>query len=346
MKVLIADKFEQSGVDGLGALGCDVRMDPSLGPETLLGALAESGVEVLIVRSTKVPAQVIDGADALKLIIRAGAGHENIDSDAAGARGVPVCNCPGMNGIAVAELAMALLLSCDRRVAEQTAQLRAGRWNKAEFAKARGLKGLRLGIVGLGSIGVAFAKRALAFEMDVVAWSRSLTTERAEAAGVRFGGTSREDLLRMVGDCDAVSMHVAAAPETEGMCDTAFFEAMRDGAYFVNTSRGKVVDEDALRAAMEGKGVRAGVDVYQNQPAEKTGEWSWRLASLPGVAGCTHHVGASTDQAQQAVAEETVRIVRVFLESGKAENCVNADALADASEMVTTPSGAKAAAKG
>jgi D-3-phosphoglycerate dehydrogenase len=322
VKVLVADKFEASGLEGLKKSGFEVVYEPSAGAEGLAAALATVKPEVLVVRSSKVPASVIDGALSLKGIIRAGAGVDNIDTAAATAKGIAVCNCPGMNAVAVAELTMALLLCCDRRIPEQTAELKAGKWNKKEYARARGLKGLTLGVVGLGAIGREVVSRARAFGMEVWGWSRSLTAHGARGLGARFGGNDRASLLKMVSVCDAVTVHVAGTPETKRLCDAEFFAAMRPGAYFVNTSRGSVVDEGALRGAIQGKGLRAGLDVYENQPASPQGEFACEAARLPGVT-CTHHCGASTDQAQQAVADEVVRMAGVYATTGRFENCVN-----------------------
>lgn len=322
MNVLIADKFEKAGVEGARALGLNVVYAPDAGAQGLATLLAEHRPEVLVVRSTKVPAAAIAGAPTLRLIIRAGAGVDNIDVAAATKAGIRVCNCPGMNAAAVAELAMGLLIACDRRLCETTAELKAGRWNKKEFGKARGLKGTTLGIVGFGNIGREVARRARAFEMELLAWSHSLTPEVAAEYGVEITPDTREGLLDLARRSDAVSVHVAATPQTAKLIDREFFAAMKPGAIFINTSRGSVVDETALREAIAGKGIRAGLDVYEQQPGEPIAEWQSPTALCPGVV-CSHHIGASTEQAQNAVAEETVRILRVYKETGRAENCVN-----------------------
>ena len=322
MRVLIADKFEDSGIHALKAAGCEVTLEPGLGPDTLPEALARVEPEILIVRSTKVPASVIEGQGSLKGIIRAGAGHDNIDSAAASGKGVAVCNCPGMNAVAVAELAMGHIINCDRRLPAQDAELRTGHWNKKEYAKARGLKGLTLLLVGMGAIGREVATRANAFGMDTIGWSRSLTPQSAGQMGVRFGGSTQDDLKRLLSQADVVSMHVAATPETKGMCDASFFGAMKDGAYFINTARGTLVDEAALLEAVKTKGLRAGVDVYQNQPGTPDEPFDTTLAKSDAVC-CSHHCGASTDQAQNAVADETVRIVTEYQKSGHFINVVN-----------------------
>ncbi|HST52407.1 MAG TPA: 3-phosphoglycerate dehydrogenase family protein [Pyrinomonadaceae bacterium] len=317
MRVLIADKFEQSGRDGLDAAGCEFSYQPDVKDESLVEAIGAYLPDALVVRSTKVTEAMLD-AGALKLIVRAGAGYNTIDVAAASRRGVYVSNCPGKNSVAVAELAFALVLALDRRIADNVIELRAGRWNKKEFSKARGLFGHTLGLVGTGQIGREVAARAQAFGMNVVAWSRSLTDESAAELGVE----RRASLLDVARDSDIVSVHVALKPETRGLINSDFFGAMRDGAYFVNTSRGEVVDQDALRRAMHEKGIRAGLDVYANEPTSATGDFTDDIAREPNLYG-THHIGASTDQAQEAIAAETVRIIRIFKETGRVPNVVN-----------------------
>src|ERR687889_404553 len=226
MRVLIADKFEQSGRDGLDAAGCEFSYPPEVKDEALVEAIRSYGPDVLVVRSTKVTEQMLD-AGALKLIVRAGAGYNTIDVAAASRRGVYVSNCPGKNSVAVAELALALILALDRRVADNVIQLREGRWNKKEFSKARGLLGRTLGLVGTGQIGREVAQRAKAFGLNVVAWSRSLTDETAAELGVERRGSP----LDVARDSDIVSVHVALNPETRGFIGSEFFGAMREGAY-------------------------------------------------------------------------------------------------------------------
>jgi len=317
MRVLIADKFEQSGRDGLDAAGCEFSYQPDVKDDTLVEAIRSYQPDALVVRGTKVNEQMLD-AGALKLIVRAGAGYNTIDVAAASRRGVYVSNCPGKNSVAVAELALALILALDRRVADNVIQLRAGHWNKKEFSKARGLLGRTLGLVGTGQIGREVATRARAFGMSVVAWSRSLSDELAAELGVE----RRDSLKDVARDADIVSVHVALKPETRGLINSDFFDAMREGAYFVNTSRGEVVDQDALRRAMREKNIRAGLDVYADEPTSATGEFADDIAREPNLYG-THHIGASTDQAQEAIAAETVRIIRTFKETGRVPNVVN-----------------------
>jgi len=341
MKVLIADKFEASGVEGLKAAGCEVVHQPDLKDEALARAIAETAADVLVVRSTKVTEPMLE-AGRLSLVVRAGAGYNTIDVAAASRRGIYVSNCPGKNSIAVAELAMALILALDRRVPDNVAELRAGQWNKKEYAKARGLYGRTLGLLGAGNIAREVIRRGLAFGLHVILWSRRfdgedrpLSKEEAQALGldsaasIALAPTPADVAAR----CDILSVHLALKPETRGLVDAALLGRLKPGATFINTSRGEVVDHEALAAAVREKGLRVGLDVYGSEPATATGEMNDPLVSLPGVYG-THHIGASTDQAQEAIAAETVRIVRTYLQTGHVPNVVNLCRKTPASHML------------
>ncbi|HQN08817.1 MAG TPA: phosphoglycerate dehydrogenase [Thermoanaerobaculia bacterium] len=318
MRVLVADKFEETGLEGLRSLGCEVYYEPKLEGEALGWRLRDTAAEVLVVRSTKVTAAEMDQGRNLSLVVRAGAGVNTIDLAAASARAISVSNCPGKNAVAVAELAWGLILALDRRIAEQTADLKAGLWNKAEYGRARGLAGRTLGIAGFGAIGREVAARGRAFGMEVVAWSPSLTAERAAEAGVVRVASLRELASRS----DVVSVHLALTKETRGVLGGAFFDAMRPGALFVNTSRGETVNAAALKEAIATKAIRAGLDVFEREPSGGTGAFDDEVGRLPGVVG-THHVGASTEQAQNAIASEVVRIVAAFKATGEVPNAVN-----------------------
>ena len=185
MRVLFADKLPDQARTRLAAAGFEVSAEPTLSGEALTGRLAELEPDVLVVRSTKVTAADVAAATSLSLVVRAGAGVNTIDLDACSGAGVFVANCPGKNAVAVAELTFGLLLAIDRHIVDGAADLRAGRWNKKAYSKAAGLKGRVLGLLGFGGIGRAVARRAQAFGMPVVAWSRSLTDEAAAEAGVQ-----------------------------------------------------------------------------------------------------------------------------------------------------------------
>ena len=323
MKVLVADKFEQSGLKALAAMGCEVSYQPDAVEQALADAVRATAADVLVVRSTKVPESVLD-AGPLSLIVRAGAGVNTIDVAGASARGIYVSNCPGKNSVAVAELALGLMLALDRRIPDNVAELRAGTWNKKEFSKARGLHGRTLGLLGFGNIGQEVAARARAFGMPVVVWSRRLAADPPEAARLA------EDLditvvatpAEVVQVADVLSVHLALAADTRGFVNAALLSHLKRGAYFVNTARAEVVDQPALVAAIREKGLRAGLDVFASEPTGPAGAFADDIVQVPGVYG-THHIGASTDQAQDAIATETVRIVRTYKDTGRVPNVVN-----------------------
>ncbi len=315
MKVLIADKLSKSTEEALEQLGATIDVQPDLGPDTLPGAIGDA--QVLVVRSTKVTAETINAGSRLSLIVRAGAGVNTIDVKEASKRGIYVTNCPGKNSAAVAELAIGLLIACDRRIVAASGDLRNGKWRKKEYGKARGLHGRTLGVVGVGMIGREVIRRAQGLGMQVVAWSRSLDEERAADLGVEYASTPLEVARRG----DAVSLHVAATPETNGMVNTEFLDAMKDGAILINAARGDIVDRQALVNAIEQKSLRVGLDVFAGEP--KKGEAPFSDTELAALVTATPHIGASTDQAAEAIASEVVRIVRLFRETGKPVNTVN-----------------------
>ncbi len=323
MKVLIADKFEQSGIDGLEAAGCDVQYDPNLKDDQLVEALRSSGAQVLVVRSTPVTAAMLD-AGQLSLIVRAGAGVNTIDVDAASRRGIYVSNCPGKNAVAVAELTFALMLALDRRLADNVADLKGGKWNKKEYSKARGLFGRTLGLIGFGNIGQEVASRAQAFGMPVLVWSRRFTSnaELEWQANEQWGIQVMASAENVAAHADVISIHLALSKDTRGFVGAEILDQVKPGAMLINTARAEVLDYAALADAVRTKGLRVGLDVFANEPTGAEGGFEDPLLSLPNVIG-THHIGASTDQAQEAIAAETVRIVKTFFETGRVPNVVN-----------------------
>jgi D-3-phosphoglycerate dehydrogenase len=296
------------------------------------------------VRGSKVTAAMLD-AGRLALIVRAGAGYNAIDVAAASRRGIYVSNCPGKNAIAVAELAFALMLAIDRRIPENVADLRAGVWNKKEYARARGLYGLTLGLLGVGSIGREMIRRAAGFGMNVVIWSRRfdgqsgpLSEQDARDLGVE--GAQRQvgiDVVASPGDAawrsDVLSVHVALSDATRHLVNANVLAQLKPGAMIINTARGEVIDYAALTAAIREKGLKVGLDVFAREPATAKGAFTDPIASVPGVYG-THHIGASTDQAQEAIAAETVRIIRSYKETGRVPNVVNLATRTPATHML------------
>jgi D-3-phosphoglycerate dehydrogenase len=317
MKVLIADKFPEDGRAALAQAGVEVVYDPELNDAALTAAVRSTAADILVVRGTKVPAATLAGG-RLSLVVRAGAGYDTIDVQAASARGIYVSNCPGKNSVAVAELTFALMLALDRRIPANVADLKAGRWNKAEYSKARGLFGRTLGLVGLGRIGQEVLSRARAFGMRVVAWSRSLTPQLAASLDVQLKGSPTE----VAAACDVLSIHVALNSGTRNLIDRGVLDALRPGSYFINTARAEVVDQAALYETVRDRGIRAGLDVFAGEPSGGVGTVEDRIFELDGVIG-THHIGASTDQAQEAIADETVRIIREYVRTGHVPNVIN-----------------------
>jgi D-3-phosphoglycerate dehydrogenase len=315
MKLLIADKLPLAHVEKLRKI-VEVEYEPDLTADSLREHTA--GANILVVRGTKVRADGIERADELELIVRAGAGTENIDLDAASARGVYVTNCPDKNSAAVAELTMGLLLAVDRRIPEQNMALRERKWDKTGFSKADGLKGKVFGVIGTGAVGKEVIKRAKAFDMSVVAWSRSLTDEKAVELGVSRARTIDE----LLGKCDIISLHVAFTPETKHLLSADRVAKLKPGTIVLNTSRGAIIDNAALMQALQTGRIRVGLDVYEDEPAEGKGEFTSMFAAVPNWVG-THHIGASTAQAQNATADETVRIIETYVGTGNVENCVN-----------------------
>lgn len=318
MKILIADKFEEQGMDALRARGHEVIARPGLQGLNLAEAVHNARCDVLVVRSTKVTKDILAASPNLKLVIRAGSGFDTIDVPEATQRNIRVCNCPGMNSVAVAELTIGLMIALDRRIVEETDDLRRGIWNKKEYSRARGLKGRTLGIVGLGRIGYEVAKRAKAFEMQIVYHDVIPQPEVEKELGVR-----RVPFEKLLRDSDFITLHVPGGAATTHLIGREELDQMKPTAFLLNCARGGVVDEVALAGAIEeGKIAGAALDVFEIEPPISEGPFADPIGRTPHVYG-THHVGASTEQAQQAVADEVVNIVDAFAKRGEFLHCVN-----------------------
>ena len=320
MRILFADAFPPQQLERLRGQGHECDFAPTLTGDDLPGAIP--GFDALVVRSTRVGAAVLEAGDSLKLVVRAGAGTNTIDTARARELGIDVCNVPGANALAVAELALGLIISADRRIPDNVADLRNGEWNKKRYSKARGLFGRSLGIVGAGAIGMAVAERAAAFGMRilVVASPRRGDAVRARLAAV--GATELPSLGELAEQSDFLSVHVPGGTQTKALVNRDILARMRPGAVLVNTSRSDVVDESALIEALDTKGIRAVVDVYDGEPTSGEGRFDSLLARHPNVYG-THHIGASTEQAQLAVADGVANVIAAFVD-GNVINCVNA----------------------
>ncbi len=327
MKILFADSVDPERVKSLEAAGHECRLDPALSAENLPQAVTDA--EALVVRSTKVSAATIKAGRDLGIVVRAGAGTDNVDREAASAASVYVCNVPGRNAVAVAELTMGLLIAIDRHIADGVADLRAGRWDKGRYTVAEGLAGKTMAILGLGEIGLAVAERAKAFGITVQAIRKDGRPDDVLARIRSIGIRLVDDEEALLNNADIVSIHVPKSSSTDGLVDARFLARLPDGAIILNTSRGEVVDEAALLDALDNRGMRAGLDVYDNEPSAKTGKFQSALSMHPSVVG-SHHIGASTTQAQESVADGMVEVLEAYA-GGNVINCVN---------LVTEPLGA------
>lgn len=321
MRILFADTFPEQYLTQLTADGHDVDYQPALTAEDMPRVIP--GAEVVVVRSTKVTAETINTSDQLALIIRAGAGTNNIDVKAAAVRGIFVCNTPGKNAIAVAEVTMGLMLAIDRLIPDNVMAMREQKWNKKRFSQTNGIFGRNLGIIGAGQIGMEVARRAHVFGMNLFIdeetqrWSTAEALKQLHSMGCTILNTRTE----LAEKCDVITLHVPETPETKCMINRAFLSHVQPNAIILNASRGSVIVDEDLIDAMNEKGIRCGLDVFNNEPSGSTGEINTPLSQHPNVYG-THHIGASTEQAQMAIAEETMTIIRDF-EKGLIDHWVN-----------------------
>jgi D-3-phosphoglycerate dehydrogenase len=322
MNILIADKLSPLAISELEKLGATITNEPNLTSEELPARL--DGIEILIVRSTKVTEAAIQAGKDLSLIVRAGAGVNTIDVAAASAQCIHVANCPGKNKDAVAELTIGMLVAADRRITFAAEDLRAGKWGKKEYGKADGLRGKTLGIIGLGAIGQSVAQIAQAMGLNVISHSLDLTPERAKLLGIGYC----ETLDELIGESDAITVHLPSNADTKHMINADFLNKMKDGAILINTSRGQIHDTQALKAAIKEKGLKVALDVYENEPA--AGDPDFADTELAKMVTGTPHIGASTTQASTAIAMEAVRVVKAFRDTGSPVNSVNLRSSAEA----------------
>ena len=319
MDLLFACRLPEQTITDLESQGHVCVVEPKLKADELAARIA--GFDGLVVRSTKVKRPVFEAADRLALVIRAGAGTNTIDTDAAATHGVFVCNVPGRNAAAVAELTMGLLLAIDRRIPDNVADLRRGHWDKDRYSKAGGLLGSTMGIIGLGSVGLAVAERAAAFGIKVQTLDKPGRAAHILSRAEELDIAMCDSVAELVSSSDIVTLHVPSAKDTRHLVDESFLAHLRPGAILLNTSRGDVVDEQALLEKLDAGSVRVGLDVFADEPSGGKGAWDSALARHPGVVA-THHIGASTEQAQRAIAAGVTEIVEAFM-SGEARHCVN-----------------------
>ncbi|MCD6120960.1 MAG: phosphoglycerate dehydrogenase [Spirochaetales bacterium] len=312
MKILVSDKIANEGLEKLRNFpGIESVIKTGLSEEELISEIPS--YSALVVRSaTKVTKKIIEAAENLKVIGRAGAGVDNIDIDAATKHGIVVMNTPGGNAEAAAELAVALMFATARNVAHANISMKAGRWDKKLFAGIE-LLDKTLGIIGTGFVGGIVARRAGALGMHVIAYDPYISEEKALEIGAELTGL--DELLKRA---DFISIHVPKNKETVGFINEDAFNKMKRGVFFINCARGGIVKEDALLKALDsGRVAAAGIDVYESEPPV-----SWDLVKHPKVTA-TPHIGASTREAQINVAVMVMNQIGTYLTKGEIINSVN-----------------------
>lgn len=316
MKILVACEVPDATLDELRPLGSDLIYAPKLAPEELDAKLADVGV--LVVENLRVAPASISKAESLQLIVRAGPGAGNVAIEEASAQGVVVAHCPDKDAAAVAELAFGMMFALDRQIYENTEALKQGRWARGEFMGARGLAGRTLGLIGYDGAAMEIARRARCFEMQVVAWSPHMPHEDQLDRDVELCDWPREVARK------ASIIVVLGSPETEQMSlvDSEFLETLAPGSILIHLAQPGAIDEGAVAQAVQTRGLRVGLDVHSAAPSGDSGKFKSRLLPLVGVIG-THHIGAETQQARDAIAAEIVRTVRTFLINGDVANGLN-----------------------
>lgn len=311
-RVLITDNLSPAGIECLKAAGLEVDIRSGLKPDGVRAALQES--DGIIIRSgTTLTPEILKDQKRCKVIVRAGVGVDNIDLPAATREGIVVMNTPAGNTTSTAEHTVAMLLALSRNIAQANASLRSGKWDRKSFTGTQ-LAGKTLGIVGLGRIGLAVARRALAFEMKVVGYDPFLSVEKGAEYGVQVSRNVDDVCMA----ADFITVHTPLTEETRGIINAERIAKMKPGVRIVNCARGGIVDEaDLADALAAGHVAGAALDVFVNEPPLDR-----RLIEMPSVL-TTPHLGASTEEAQELVALEAAEIISGFLMRGEIRHAVN-----------------------
>ena len=322
MRVLVTEKLSDAGIDLLRRdFQVDVR--PELAVDGLVEAIAP--YDALVVRSqTQVTADVIAAGENLKVVARAGIGLDNVDVGAATRRGVMVVNAPQSNIVSAAEHTIALLLAQARNIPQANADLKAGRWERSAYEGIE-LQGKTLGVLGLGRVGALVAQRAAAFGMRIIAFDPYVPKERAKEMGVELMPTLEALLVQ----ADLITIHLPRTPDTEGLIGERELGLVKEGARLVNTSRGGIVDEQALAKALEdGKLDGAALDVFETEPTTESPLFGFEQVIV------TPHLGASTSEAQDKAGTSVAEMVRLALSGEFVPYAVNVSAGAEVSESI------------
>ncbi|MBZ9569965.1 phosphoglycerate dehydrogenase [Methanobrevibacter sp. TMH8] len=310
MKVLVADSINQKGIDNLKEVA-DVVADTDITPEELLNTISE--YEAIVIRSrTKVTREVIQRADKLKIIARAGVGVDNVDVVAATEKGIMVVNAPESTSITVAEHTMGMMLTAARKIAIADKSVKENKWEKSRFMGVE-LRNKTLGVVGMGRIGSQVVSRCKAFEMDAIVYDPYLPKEVAKQMGVQLA-----DLETVLKEADFITIHVPLTPETKHLISTAEFEMMKEDSFIINCARGGIIDEDALFDALSNEKIGgAALDVYEEEPPKDS-----KLLDLDNIV-VTPHIAASTKEAQRDAAIIVANEVIEVLKGGAPKNVLN-----------------------
>lgn len=313
MKILISDSMSAKAVEVLkGTPGLDVDVITNLKPDELKAKIKE--YHGLVVRSaTKVTAEIIEAAENLKVVGRAGTGVDNVDMAAATKKGIVVMNTPGGNTVTTAEHAVSMMMALARKIPQATASMKRGEWEKKKFEGTE-ITGKTLGILGVGNIGSVVASRALGLRMTVLAYDPFISAEAADKLGVTL--VSMDDLFKR---SDFISIHVPLTAETKGIVNAEAFKKMKKGVKIINCARGGIVNEADLAEAIKAKIVSgAACDVFEKEPPLADNP----LVGLEEVI-LTPHLGASTFEAQENVAVAIAEQIADYLTTGTIRNAVN-----------------------
>ncbi|GAY77099.1 D-3-phosphoglycerate dehydrogenase [Sporolactobacillus inulinus] len=311
-KVIVTDPISASGLKALTEHDAfQVEQRVGLEPEVLAEVIGD--YDALIVRSqTQVTRDIIQAADRLKVIARAGVGVDNIDIDAATEKGIIVINAPAGNTIAATEHTLAMMLALARNIPQAYGSLTSGKWERKLF-KGVELYQKTLGVVGMGRIGTEVAKRAKGFQMNILGYDPFLTEDRAKKLGI-----IKASLDEIAAQADFITVHTPLTPETRGLINAEYFEKTKKGVRFINCARGGIIDEQALVDAVNsGQVAGAAIDVFEHEPPENPG-----LTQNPKII-VTPHLGASTTEAQEKVAESVSEEIRDILTSGSVQHAIN-----------------------
>ena len=308
MKVLIADKFPIKYIDKIVKLKYQIIFNENITTKELINKI--KGFNILIIRNKKITNNIIENSNCLKLIIRAGSGYDNIDILSANKKYISVCNVPGKNAIAVAELTIGLMLSIDRKIPDNVNDIKNFKWNKNKYSNSIGIFGRKLGIIGFGEIGQLVAKRAFSFGMKILVYDTNLNKTKHNIIN-KYNIIIKNDIYKLVKNSNIITLHIPSNKNTINIINKKILNFIKKDSIIINTSRSDIINEKDLICAMDNKNIKLGTDVYKDEPEYKSGYFKTHIGIHPNVYG-THHIGASTRQAQNSIASGVIKILKYF----------------------------------